>query len=134
MNGHNGVLDLIGRILLAILFLTSGVAKIMDYQGVGQYMASAKMPMIEILLPIAIAIEIGAALGLILGFQTRLAALALIVYTLVASYFFHNFWAFTGPEAQMQMIQFSKNLALVGGLLVVTAFGAGRLSLDAKRR
>ncbi len=134
MNGHNGVLDLIGRILLAILFLTSGVAKIMDYQGVGQYMASAKMPMIEILLPIAIAIEIGAALGLILGYQTRLAALALIVYTLVASYFFHNFWAFTGPEAQMQTIQFSKNLALVGGLLVVVAFGAGRLSLDARRR
>lgn len=127
-------LNLIGRIFLALLFLTSGAAKIMDYQGVGQYMASANMPMIQIALPIAIAMEIGGALGLILGFQTRLAALVLVVYTVVATWFFHNFWALSGQEAQMQMIQFTKNLALIGGLLVVMAAGAGRLSIDGRRR
>mgnify|MGYP003621202640 CR=1 FL=1 len=127
-------LNLIGRIFLALLFLTSGAAKIMDYQGVSQYMAGANMPMIQIALPIAIAMEIGGALGLILGFQTRLAALVLVVYTVVASWFFHNFWALSGQEAQMQMIQFTKNLALIGGLLVVMAAGAGRLSIDGRRR
>ncbi|MGE0151451.1 MAG: DoxX family protein [Reyranellaceae bacterium] len=134
MTARNDTLDLIGRIFLALLFLGSGVSKIMDYQSVGQSMAGAGVPMVAAALPLAIAVEIAAALGLIFGLLTCLSALALIVYTVAATYFFHNFWAFEGQEAQMHTIQFSKNLALVGGLLLVVAAGAGRFSVDGRHR
>ena len=134
MGSRIDVLELVGRVLLAALFLVSGVNKILGYDGVGRYMASAGMPMPEILLPLAILLEIGAGVALVVGFRTRWAALGLIVYTLIASYYFHNFWTFEGQEAVMQRNQFLKNMAVVGGLLIVTSVGPGRFGLDRQRR
>lgn len=133
-SARNDFLDLLGRLLIAALFLMSGIGKITGYAGTGQYMASAGMPLVELLLPAGIALEIGAALALVVGFQTRLAAFGLIVYTLIATYFFHNFWTMEEPALTAQRIAFMKNMGLIGGLLIVMAAGAGRFSVDARRR
>lgn len=123
------VLALSGRILLSAIFVMSGVAKMTDWSGTANHMAAQGMTAIPFFLSMAILIEVGAGLGLLAGCGTRIsaAALFLVPTTLV----FHAFWTFEGAERQMQMIQFMKNLAIMGGLLGYTAAGAGALSLDA---
>jgi putative oxidoreductase len=76
----------------------------------------------------------GGGLALLLGWGTRWAALALAGFTLVASLFFHNFWAMPADQVMLQQLMFFKNIAVAGGLLVLAAFGAGALSVDAKRQ
>jgi len=78
----------------------------------------------------AIVLEIGGSLSLILGFRAKLGAVALLFFLIPATLIFHNFWAFEGAERQGQMINFMKNVAMIGGLLLVLAFGPGRLSFD----
>lgn len=126
-------LSLIGRLLLAALFLPAGIGKIGGFSGTVGYIASAGLPLPELAAAVAIAVEVGGALALILGFGTRWAALALALFTLVATVSFHNFWAVPAEQAMMQQLMFSKNIAVVGGLLVLSAFGAGALSMDARR-
>lgn len=116
--------DLIGRILLAAIFLQSGVAKIGGYGGTHAYMESSGVP--GALLPAVIVVEVVGALALIVGYRTRLVALALAVFTLLAAVLFHRV-----PD-QMQQIMFMKNLAIAGGMLILTARGAGTWSLDAR--
>jgi len=82
---------------------------------------------------VAIAVEVLGAVALVLGLGTRWAALALAVFTLVASFFFHNFWAMPAEQQMMQQLMFMKNIGVVGGLLALAAFGAGAFSLDARR-
>lgn len=116
--------DLIGRILLAAIFLESGINKIAGYAGTQAYMDSAGVP--GALLPAVIVIEVVGALALIAGYRTRLVALALAAFTLLAALLFH------GAPDQMQHIMFMKNLAIAGGMLILTARGAGTWSLDAR--
>lgn len=118
--------ELGGRILLAHIFLLSGLYKLSTYAATAGYMKSAGVP--GGLLPLVIATELGGALGLILGWRARLAAFLLAGFTLLAACIFHN--NFADP---IQQQQFMKNLTIVGGLLVVVARGAGTLSLDARR-
>jgi len=118
--------DLAGRLLLAAMFLLAGITKISGYAGTAAYMASAGVP--AALLPAVIALEIGGALAIIVGFQTRLVALALAGFTLAAAALFHSNFA-----DQMQMLLFLKNLSVAGGFLILAANGAGAWSLDAKR-
>jgi len=118
--------NLAGRILLALIFLMAGLNKIGAYAGTQAYMESHGVS--GVLLPLVILVEVGGALLLILGWQTRLAAWALAGFTLLAALFFH-----TDFGNQMQLIMFMKNLAIAGGLLVVAANGAGAFSLDARR-
>ena len=80
---------------------------------------------------IALLVEIIGGVALIAGFGTRIAALALAVFTLVASFFFHNYWAMPADQQFVQQLLFFKNMAVVGGLLTLAAWGAGALSLDA---
>lgn len=122
---NNNIIILIGRILLAHMFLLSGIQKIFTYAGTAQYMDSAGVP--GILLPLAIIVEIGGALGLILGWYTRWAAWALALFTVLAGVLFH--WNF---QDQMQTIMLMKNFCIVGGMLVLAATGAGAISMDAK--
>jgi putative oxidoreductase len=124
---------LLGRILLAVIFLISGVNKIGNFGPTANFMASKGLPQTQSLLIVTIVLEIAAAALLILGFQARWAALALAGFTVLATYFFHLFWTFAGPEAGLQQIMFLKNLAIIGGLLMVVSNGAGRWSLDAKK-
>lgn len=126
-------MPLVGRILVALIFLMSAYGKIVGYAGTASYMAAAGMPMIPVLLPVAIVAELVGAVMVIVGFQARLGALALIGFTVVATLVFHRFWSLTGMEAYMQQIQFMKNLGLIGGLLLIVAFGPGKMSLDARR-
>lgn len=123
-------LALVGRVLLAWLFLVSGVDKLGAFAGTAGYIASTGLPMPELLAVATIALEIGGGLLLAIGFKARWAAAAFAAFTLVATLLFHNYWA--APEAQqfMQRLMFLKNLSIVGGLLMVVAFGPGRWSVD----
>jgi len=123
---------LLGRILLAAIFLVSGVQKIAGFAGTAGFMASKGLPMVPVLLTATIVVEIVAAALVIVGYKARWAALALLVFTAIVTVIFHNFWALTGADFRMQQIQFTKNLAIIGGLLAIMAFGPGRWSLDAK--
>ena len=116
---------LIGRILLGTLFLASGLGKIADPAGTIGYIGYAGLPAPTLAYVAALVAEVGGGLLLIVGYQARIAAAALAVFTVLAAVFFHNNFA-----DQNQMIHFMKNLAITGGLLQVIAFGAGALSLD----
>ena len=118
--------NLAGRILLASIFLIAGLNKIGGYAGTQGYMESVGVP--GGLLPLVILLEVGGALALIVGWQTRIAAWALAGFTLLAAVIFHNDFG-----NQMQMIMFLKNLSIAGGLLIVAANGAGAFSFDARR-
>jgi len=130
MSSLQGFAAPVGRILLALIFFSSGIGKIFTFDGTTQYMAAQGMPMPALFLVGAIAVEIFGGLSIIVGFKARWGALALIGFTVVASLIFHPFWALEGMERQIQMIMFMKNLSMIGGLLLVVAYGAGRLSID----
>lgn len=123
----NSALTLAARLLMAWIFIGAGIGKLgAGYAGTQGYMASVGLP--GGLLPLVILLEIGGGLALVLGFQARLAALALAIFSIVSAFIFHS-----GAD-QMQQIMFMKNLAMAGGLLAFTVFGAGRLSLDGEQR
>jgi putative oxidoreductase len=116
--------NLIARIFLASLFLMAGISKLgAGYAGTQAYMDA--MGVSPSLLPLVIILEIGGAIALIVGFKTKLTALLLAGFTLVAAILFHGNFA-----DQMQSILFMKNIAITGGLLVLVTAGAGRLSID----
>lgn len=119
--------NLVGRILLAHIFLLAGINKITGYSGTQAYMEGMGVP--GMLLPLVIILEIGGALALIVGWQTRWAAYALALFSIVAAVIFHS-----NLSEQIQMILFMKNWALAGGLLVLAANGAGAFSLDQRAR
>lgn len=112
-----------GRILLAQIFLLAGLNKINGYSGTQGYMEMMGVP--GVLLPLVILLEIGGALALIAGWQTRLTAYALALFSIVSALIFHS-----NLGDQMQMILFMKNWAMAGGLLVLAINGAGAFSLD----
>lgn len=126
-------LALVGRILLALLFIPTGVGKLTGFAGNVAYTASGGIPMPEVATAIALLIELVGGAALLLGWGTRWAALALAFFTLVASFFFHNFWGVPAEQAYMQQLLFYKNIAVVGGLLAFAAFGPGSFSVDARR-
>lgn len=132
-NNLQNPLALIGRILLALIFVTSGFSKIGGFDGTVGYIASKGLPMASVVAVLTILVELGGGLALVLGFYARWAALALAVFTLLAAFIFHNYWAVPAAQVMMQQINFWKNISIAGGMLMVVAFGAGAYSLDAKR-
>ncbi|WP_280155573.1 DoxX family protein [Piscinibacter sp. XHJ-5] len=126
-------LVLIGRILLALIFITSGVSKLGNIAGTAGYIASAGLPAASLLAVIVGLLEVVAGVALIVGFHARWAALALGLFTLLASVIFHKFWAVPEAQQMVQQLMFMKNLAIAGGMLLVAALGAGPLSVDARR-
>lgn len=115
---------LAGRSLLALIFVLSGAGKLAAYAATQQYMESAGVP--GLLLPLVILAELGGGLALIAGLFTRLSAVALAGFSMVAAVLFHADFA-----DQNQMIHFMKNVSIAGGLLLLAAHGAGAWSLDA---
>jgi putative oxidoreductase len=124
---------LVGRTLLALLFIPAGWAKIAGFSGVVGYIASKGVPLPEVAAAIAIAAELGLGLLLLFGLKARWAALGLAVFVAVITPIFHNFWAAPAAQQMMQQQAFFKNVAVLGGLLVLFAFGPGGWSLDGKR-
>lgn len=118
-----------GRILLALIFLTSGYGKIGGFTGTAGWMTSKGLPMAEVLLAITIVIEIGAALMIIAGYKARLGAAALFLWMIPVTFLFHNFWAMPADQQMIQQIMFMKNLGLMGGMLYIMAFGSGPMSV-----
>ena len=119
--------NLAGRILLAHIFLLAGLNKITGYSGTQGYMDAMGVP--GMLLPLVILLEVGGAVALIVGWQTRWAAYALALFSIVAALVFHS-----NLSDQIQMILFMKNWAIAGGLLVLAANGAGAFSLEQRAK
>ncbi|AVO35462.1 DoxX family protein [Ottowia oryzae] len=133
MSSLQNPIALIGRLLLAYLFIPAGIGKLTGFAGTVGYITSKGLPMPEVAAGLAIVVELGVGLMLLVGFQTRWAALVLTLFTLAAGFFFHNYWAVPADQAMVQQLMFNKNVAIAGGLLAFAAFGAGAFSLDAKR-
>ena len=125
---------LVGRILMALIFLMSAYGKITEFGPTAAAMAGKGMPMTEVLLACAIALELVGATLLVIGWQTRWAALALIVFLVPATLYFHNYWSYPAEEVRNQRNHFMKNVTILGGLIFVMGMGAGALSADNRRR
>lgn len=127
----SSVAALAGRLMIVTIFFLSAVGnKIPNFKGVVGYMASAGVPAPQILLAGAILFLIAGSVMVVLGYQTRFGASLLLVFLALATYYFHAFWKLEGQEQQMQMIQFMKNLSMMGTMVFLMAVGPGPLSLD----
>jgi putative oxidoreductase len=126
-------LALAGRLLMALLFLPAGIGKVTGFAGTVGYISSVGLPMPQLGAVVALVVEIVGGLALIAGLGTRLAAIVLAAFTLVASFFFHPYWAVPADQQMIPYLLFYKNIAVVGGLLTIAAWGAGAWSVDARR-
>ncbi|HEY4261804.1 MAG TPA: DoxX family protein [Schlesneria sp.] len=126
-----GVTSLGGRIMIATIFLLSAVGnKIPQFNALAGYMASEGVPAPQLMLVGAIVFLIVGSISLVLGFKARVGAVLLLAFLVLATYYFHDFWNFSGADRQNQMIQFMKNLSMMGTMLFVVANGPGTFSLD----
>ena len=121
---------LVARILLAAMFIISGFGKITGFDGTAGYIASKGLPMPQVVAALTIALELGGGILLAVGFKARWVALLLGIFSVVAAIIFHNFWAVEAAQKMGQQIHFLKNITIAGGMLMVFAFGPGRLSVD----
>jgi len=121
---------LVGRIALALIFITSGWGKINNFAGTAGYMANAGVPMAQLLLALTIVIELGGGLMLAVGWKARWAALAFALWLVPVTLVFHAFWSATPDQVQMQTINFMKNVSILGGMLMVFAFGPGAFAIE----
>ena len=133
MNRNNEILAVAGRVLLAALFLPSGIAKLVGFTGMSLFVASKGLPASELLVASSAVLEICASLALLAGWKIRWAALALTVFTLLAAVLFHDFWASPANVEMFQRQAFFKNLGIAGGLLLLAALGPGPLTLEKEK-
>jgi len=132
-NSSGGVVQLVGRILLSMVFLLAGVGKIAGFSMEEGMVAAKHLPMPSVALGIALVIELVGGLAVLLGLFTRFTAWILFLYLIPTTLLFHNFWALQGMDRIDNMIHFEKNLAIMGGLLYLATFGAGGFSIDSSR-
>lgn len=126
-------LALVGRIMIAYLFIPAGFGKLMGFAGTVGYINSVGLPLPQVGAVIAIVVELGLGIALLLGYKTRIVAIVMALFTVAAALFFHKYWSAPDAMKMMQTINFNKNIAIAGGLLAIAGFGAGRLSIDGKR-
>lgn len=127
-------LALLGRVLIALLFVPSGWSKLTGFSGTVQYIAAKGIPLPEVCAAIAVAVELGLAIALLVGFQTRWVALLTAIFVAVITPIFHNYWGVPEAQVYMQKLNFFKNYAIAGGLLAFAAFGGGAFSVDGRRK
>lgn len=131
MNVVQGVVSLLGRVLLAAIFLSSAVmSHIPKFNDITNMLAAKGIPAPAVANGIAIALMLLGGVSLVLGYKARLGAAMLLVFLVLAAYYFHDFWHYQGNDAEQQMIHFMKNVAMMGAMLVIIANGPGAWSLD----
>jgi putative oxidoreductase len=124
----DGIVPLAGRLLMVGLFLLSGLSKVSAPSGTIGYIQSAGLPFPTLGFALAVLVEIGGSIALLLGYRTRLVAAIMAVFTIATAIAFHN-----ALGDQNQFIHFFKNVSIAGGFLQIIAFGGGRYSIDARR-
>ncbi len=130
--GHN-LAALFGRIIIALLFLVAAAGKIQNWDVTINTIKEANFAWPEALASIAVVLEILGGLSLFFGYRTRFGALLLIIVIIAASLLFHDFWNAAADKVLAEKENFARNLFYLGALLLVTAFGAGRYSVDGCR-
>jgi putative oxidoreductase len=131
MNGTRDLAALVARVLIAVIFIISGYGKIGGFDETIQALAAKGLPLPQVAAAIAIVVELGGGVLLAIGWKTRwVAGVGLILFTIAASFLFHDFWNLADAARRADEINFMKNVAIIGGLLMVVAFGPGRYSVD----
>ena len=128
--GYNPMLPLIGRILLSAIFLISGIRKLLMFAGTVGYFTKLGFPAPTVMVVLAIILEVGGSILLIVGWKTRYVAWLLALFVLIATAMAHRFWEFDAAQYGNQMNHFLKNVAILGGLMFVAAFGPGSASVE----
>lgn len=123
--------DPLARILISVIFLVAGSMKLMHFSATAQMLADKGIPLAAVATAIVILIELGGGIALVLGFKTKFVAAVQFIYLIPVTVMFHNFWAAPPELHQMQMMNFLKNVAIMGGLLILATRGAGASSVDA---
>lgn len=132
-DSSGSITSLVGRVLMSVVFLFSGLGKVMAYSTMVGYAAAKGLPLAGAGIVLAAIVEILGGLAILTGFQTRIAAWILFLYLIPTSLVFHNFWAMQGMERMDNQAHFLKNVAIMGGLLILAANGPGAFSFDASR-
>jgi putative oxidoreductase len=127
---NNTLIPLAGRVLLSLLFFVAGYNKIINVAGTAGYFGKLALPMPEVLVWLVIAVELLGALLILIGWQTRLVAWIMAIFTVGTAILGHKFWGVDPAQFSNQLTQFLKNLAIAGGFLMLAAWGPGRLSAD----
>ena len=127
---NNTLVPLAGRALLSLLFFVAGYNKLMNVAGTAGYFGKLALPMPDVLVWLVIAVELLGALLILIGWQTRLVAWIMAIFTVGTAILGHKFWGVDPAQFSNQLTQFLKNLAIAGGFLMLAAWGPGRLSAD----
>ena len=133
-NSAQSQMLLVGRILLAAVFLVAGIRKALAFAGSVGYLTKLGFPAPEVMAVIAIIVEVGGGALLVLGWQARKIAWLMILFVAIATLMAHRFWEFDAAQYANQMNHFLKNAAIIGGMLYVAVFGPGALSVDGRSR
>lgn len=132
-DAYKNYVSVVGRVLLALMFILSGFGKLTDIQHTAGFIASGGLPMPVVLAVVVGAFELLAGIALVLGYKVRWTGLALGLFTLAASVVFHAYWAVAADQQYVTQLLFMKNVSVAGGLLLVSALGAGSLSVDRRQ-
>ena len=133
MKTYQNALNLIGRILIVTLFLPAGLSKLAGFEGTLAYFASLDIPAPVFALVATIVIEVVGSIALLVGFHTRVVALIMALFTLIAAVTGHAFWAAPADAVFIAQLLFFKNVAVMGGLLILASAGAGGISIDGRK-
>ena len=121
---------LVGRILVAAIFLIAGFNKISGFDGIAGYIGSKGLPMPQVLAALTILLELGGGILLIVGYKVRWVALLFFLWLIPTTFIFHKFWGIDAAQVQNQMNHFLKNVSIMGAMLLLCAFGPGAYSVD----
>ena len=124
------ITDPLGRILIVAIFVYTGISKLTHFDGTSHMIAEKGIPVAAVATAIAILIELGGAIAIIIGWQTKLAAAIQFVYLIFITFMYHNFWAAPPQLHDVQLLNFLKNVGIMGGLLLLVTRGAGASSVD----
>jgi putative oxidoreductase len=131
-DSSSNIVSLFGRVLLSAIFIFFGFSKIFAFPMFAGMLASKGFPLATVAMVVAIAIEVLGGLAILAGFQTKIVSWIVFLYLIPTTFLFHNFWALQGMARMDNMAHFMKNLAIMGGLLLLAANGPGRYSFDAR--